>query len=397
LSQTDARFNVPTMVITTGITCLGISLWTSLRPVMLSDLGASDLQVSVASFAWEAGTALAAVCGGRLADRWGRVPIVVGATYLAACSVMGASLCASWLQLSLWFMVWNLAVGGQGPANGALIGESAGERQSGKAFGAVEFAVCIAFIIGPLVGARMITLWGTRSLLLVSCILFILAALARHLRLKETLSQPEEVSGGTMVLLQVLFMPQTRRLLVPSLVLNTIMCLSLRGPFMTLHAYQTMGLSKVQIQLLTAAGSAAAALASLGAAWLVPRWGSRLSLAIGVLGLGGGVLLWCGQQGLLAIMACYITLHLFMQLAYIALRAYQFEHTRAQNRATMLGVVSTLTGLGASLSIPLAGWLRTWALPGTPFWLSLAIGGVGAAILMVEKEQPAPGAETLQG
>ena len=88
--------NVPTMAVTAGVIVGATMLWVPIFSLILRDLGASDLQISIAISIWAAVGAVAQYGAGRLADKVGRFPIIVYSMHVGGLALIVAAFMPTW-------------------------------------------------------------------------------------------------------------------------------------------------------------------------------------------------------------------------------------------------------------------------------------------------------------
>ena len=364
--------NVPVMAVTTALNVASITMWSPILSLIMRDLGATDLQISLANAAWAAGSALVQFQGGRWGDRHGRLPIIVYPTYLAGLAIGAAALMRSWLPFALTLIFWNIFNAVQSPVFSPFVGESVPPDRRGWAFGRLEGAIGVGVVVGPLLGARLLPLVGARGLLLTTAVILIVTGATRHLFLRET--RPESIGSRPFTFRDVLG-GRLRLVLLAVVFYNVILSMTLWGPFLPLHATDAMALGKSTIQLFSAFASVVAALVSPLAGRAVERFGSYRVLAVGGFGLGVASLLWSAQRGLAAIAIGYFLMALGFQFVMVSSDAFRVHAVDDAIRGVALGAIGTLTNLSTVVIVPLAGYLKgLWA--GSPF-LMAALAGLG--------------------
>jgi len=372
------RSNVGVMALSTGLNLAATMLWYPSLPLILRDLGANDLEVSLCTTVWTGGVALLQYWGGRWADRYGRHPIIVYPTYLAAVVAAAVSLTDHWFWFALVFTGWHAANAIQTPVFSAVVGESVAPERRGWAFGVVEFSLCIGIIAGPLIGAAFWPSIGSKGLFRLTAGIFLASAAIRHRFLNET--RPESSGQGGFSLGQVLG-GRLRLVLAVAVAFKLVASLTFWGPFLALHAGDAMGLSKQQVNLFFAAGSVASAVMSLLAGGAVKRWGTRRVLPLGAGLLAVSTLAWSVQRQPWAILAGYLAISGGCQLGMVALETFRVEALPDSIRGRALGAVGTIGNLMVAAAVPLAGLLRMRVNPAAPF----ALAAVAAVVLMLSQ------------
>jgi len=356
------------MAVTTALNVAAMTMWSPILPLILRDLGASDFQVSLSVATWTAVAALFQYQGGIWSDRWGRRPTLVYPTYACAVAISAAAFMPSWRSFVLVYILWYVANAIQGPTFSTIIGEAVPPERHGHAFGLVEFAIGVGVVAGPLLGAYLLPLVRARGLLLITGATFLCTAVVRHALLRET----RPASAGTLHFrFTHILSGRLAVVLLISVAYYLVISVTMWGPFLALHASDAMGLSKSQINVFYAAGSAVSALCSLLAGRALSRWGVYRVLSWSTLALGGTVLIWSLQRHLLAIAAGMLAVSAAFQFSMVASDAFRVVALPETIRGRALGAIGTASSLAAAVAVPLAGYLRE-RLALAPFVLAAA-------------------------
>jgi len=354
------------MAVTTALNVGAMTLWSPILPLILRDLGASDFQVSLSVAIWTAVAAFFQYQGGIWTDRLGRHPTIVYPTYLCAVSIAAAALMPSWRAFVAVYVLWYVANAIQGPVFSAIIGEAVPPERQGHAFGVVEFAVGVGVVVGPLVGAYLLPIVRAQGLLLITGAVFLCTAITRHALLQET---KPAAAGSLHFRFTQVFSGRLAVVLLISAAYHLVLSTTMWGPFLALHASDAMGLSKSQINLFYAAGSAVSAVSSLLAGRAVARWGCYRVLSWATLSLGAIVLLWSLQRHLVAIVAGMLAIAAAFQFSMVASDTFRVIALPDSIRGRALGAIGTVSSLTAALAVPVAGYLRL-IFPLAPFLLA---------------------------
>ncbi len=356
--------NVPAMAITSSMCIGGMMLFMPVLSLIFRDLGASDLNISISAAAWTTAAALSQYLGGQWSDRFGRVPVLVFACFAGSAALALASFASSWLPFLFLYIGFQFNHAVQGPVFSSTVGESVEPHRRGRAFGLVELCIAVAAAGAPLLGARMMELTGTQQLLLLASGLWFGAGVIRYRMLRETRPDIAAATGFS-------FSEVVRgRLLSVTLVAvgaQVMLTLTKWGPFMALHASDSMGLTRVQINSFYALGAVCAVFISPLAGSVVERFGCYLTLAGWVITFGVGFLFWSMQSSIPAIIASYIVIGISFQLCMISLGAFRMAALDDDIRGKALGALGTLSMLTAAAAVPLVGYLQRFLGPFTPF------------------------------
>jgi hypothetical protein len=176
--------------------------------------------------------------------------------------------------------------------------------------------------------------------------------------------------------------PPLRRVLLVLVGFNSLLALTLWGPFISLHASDAMGLSRPAINQLAAAGSAVGIIMSIVAGGAVSRWGYAPVLRVGLPALGAMAVLWSMQRSMPAIVGFYILMYAAFQLAMISSDTFKVSALPEETRGRALGAIGMSSGLLTAPLVPLASLLRTTIGSSAPFYVALLPVAVGLVSLL---------------
>ncbi|RJQ06855.1 MAG: MFS transporter [Bacillota bacterium] len=380
--------NVPAMAVTTAVIVGSNMLWAPIFSLIMRDLGASDLQISLAISVWALIGAVAQYYAGLLADRVGRFPLIVYPMHLGGLALVAAGFMPSWLPFAVIYTVWAVGNAVTSPVFSLIVGESVPPAKRGRAFGLIEFSIGVSLILGPLAGAKLLPYVGAKGLLIISGVLVAAAATGRLLSLRET--RPES-TGSKPFAFRHVFEGRMGLVLLAVALWNVVLVMTMWGPFLSLHASDAMGLSKPTINLFFALSSVVSALMSLLAGKLVGRFGANRMLSIGGLGLAAAVVLWSVQRSMAGIVGGFVLMSAFMMLAMVASDTFRVSVVEESVRGRALGAIGMITGFATAVATPVAGYLKQFSST-APFWISLAAAaGLAASVVALTRHDTRTG------
>lgn len=365
--------NVLIMGLTTGGFVLVIQTWQRLIPLQLKHLGATDLTVSVIFGVLAVASGLAQYPGGLLADRLGRKPLIVWPTVAAGLLYGWAAFAQHWLLLTLPLALVNLGSSFQSASFNAIMAESVPLERRGSAFGSFWFFLSVSFAAGPALGALLLPYSSFGGLMFATAVAALLAAAVRQGWLQETRGQ---AASGPPFHLRQLLEGDLLLLLLAGCLFVAAYGLTIMGPFMTLYTAEVQGLNEQQILTLSAVGGTTAVLASYLGGFASRRWGSRLTLAVGIFSHVGTTLMWTGQQRYLPVLLWYALSFSTLQVALVAYDTLKTEIASRSSAGAVLGALGTATTASAGLMPPLAGLMLQRFGVAAPYWLATALGGL---------------------
>jgi len=345
--------------------------WYLLLPLYFRELGATDAEVGLAYSLLAMGFSVMQFAGGLLADRYGRkLPIVLPTLLFAPLYALAGSV-QSWVALLITLLAINSLSAIQSPAFISIMAESVPERQRGMAFGFFEFAVSLGITIGPALGAALLSRLGMRSLIYSTALMSLLCAVLRAVGLHETNHQPSPIELAS---LKQLHQPRLLWFLLAAILLVCIYNWTLWGPFVSLHAEDTLGLSKPQINNLFAVGGFACMVASLLGGHSASRFGGRHLLIAAGLGHVVTMVSWALAGTSPLGLALFVTTNMGLQMAIIAYQTLLTQVTPRVSRGAIVGLVGTMTGVIGGVAPTVGAYLRDGFGSAAPFWIALIAG-----------------------
>jgi MFS transporter, DHA1 family, multidrug resistance protein len=168
---------VRTLTATVFLQWLGASAIIPMLPVFVRRLGGSDVAAGVVMASFFAAGVLLQYPTGRLADRIGRRPVLIGGLLLFGAASLGFLAPITPADAVLLRALQGAGAGAAGVASLAMISGSVALERRGRAFAAVYGGEIAGLAIGPLVGSVI----GTRSMWIVfmgSAVLSVAASVA---------------------------------------------------------------------------------------------------------------------------------------------------------------------------------------------------------------------------
>ncbi len=356
-SPRSQRRNMVVLLTTTLAIVGGRYLWWQLIPLRLRTLGADDGQVSLV-FSLMLLLGPMQLAGGLVSDRLGRrYAIAVPSLALVPCLII-ALLARHWLWMGV--ALWLIGIVGavQQPGFQALLAESADDAGRGRVFGAFYMITALAMMLGPALGAALLPGLGIVGLMGITAGAAFVAGMARLLLLREG----RFAAAGEAVALEgrlLLREPLLRRLIVTHCLYMLLLSLTLQGPFVALHAADSLGMGEQAVNVLFALGGIGAALAALGGGGLADRFGGRATGAV-LLGLHALMLIaWAGltPSGWLGY-ALFAVSWIALQAGMVGYATWFSAFAPAAVRGRVLGLVGAVGSVVSALGPQAGAWLR---------------------------------------
>lgn len=238
LKSTDWQRNFKIAWIGTFFTGASFSIVMPFMALYIEELGVkgdmvewyAGLSVAISALA----SALVSPIWGRLADRYGRKPMMIRASMVMTFTMGGLALVPNVFWL-LFLRTLNGLFAGYVPNATALIASQVPQNRSGYALGTLSTGLTAGVLIGPLLGGTLSEAFGMRgTFLLVGLILFI-CCLLTIFGLREDF-QPVE-KGEMMTLSQVFARIPSKSMLIGLFVTSMIMQISAQSiaPMLALY------------------------------------------------------------------------------------------------------------------------------------------------------------------
>ena len=238
LKSTDWQRNLKIAWIETFFTGASFSIVMPFMALYIEELGVkgdmvewyTGLSVAISALA----SALVSPIWGRLADRYGRKPMMIRASMVMTFTMGGLALVPNVFWL-LFLRTLNGLFAGYVPNATALIASQVPQNRSGYALGTLSTGLTAGVLIGPLLGGTLSEAFGMRgTFLLVGLILFI-CCLLTVFGLRENF-QPIE-KGEMMTLSQVFAKIPSKSILIGLFVTSMIIQISAQSiaPMLALY------------------------------------------------------------------------------------------------------------------------------------------------------------------
>ena len=238
LNSTDWQRNLKIAWIGTFFTGASFSIVMPFMALYIEELGVkgdmvewyAGLSVAISALA----SALVSPVWGRLADRYGRKPMMIRASMVMTFTMGGLALVPNVFWL-LFLRTLNGLFAGYVPNATALIASQVPQNRSGYALGTLSTGLTAGVLIGPLLGGTLSEAFGMRgTFLLVGLILFI-CCLLTIFGLRENF-QPVE-KGEMMTLSQVFAKIPSKSMLIGLFVTSMIIQISAQSiaPMLALY------------------------------------------------------------------------------------------------------------------------------------------------------------------
>lgn len=267
------------------LAALGTSIANIALPALAEAFSAPFTQVQAVMVGYLVALTVAVLIAGRLGDRWGLKPALIGGLILFA---VASVLCS--LASGLWWLVAARALQGIGAAflmtlAMALMRQTTPQERMGRAMGLLGMTSALGTALGPTLGGLLLAELGWRSIFWVLCPL---ACIALMLILVALPTEPGKRTVKPPGLWSALDRHLAPGLIVNVLVAGIVMTTLVVGPF---YLGTGLGLDARTVGLVMATGPGIAIFCGIPSGRLVDAWGSRRVLSLGLFLLATGAIM----------------------------------------------------------------------------------------------------------
>jgi MFS family permease len=358
---------------------IAAGMYPILLPIYMTKIGASVQQVGIAFTLSSVVMLVFQIFGGWVSDSIGRLKAVAIGSAGGVLGFFALSLAPTWQ----WMMVAIMAIGFPralvGPSFGAFIAENSTEENRGKVYGITDTIFQITGVIGPALGGFLAGFWGFKGMLLVSAVIYTLAA---GLRIwMATSMQPKKEAQTTQTLSTDSFKSSFKKmwgmilgggLLTWLLVTDGVRDVAFRlsGELQPLYLEQIGGLTVQQIGLLGSIFSVAWMFTPMLSGKLSDKFGERVPISIGFLFIFASMMIFLNTSGFAGFVLAWVISGMGVGLlspAYQSLISKAVPHNML---GIFNGVFSSSIGL-VSLPAPYIGaFLWENIRPSFPFYIT---------------------------
>jgi len=369
----------PVLFLTVFIHLLGFGIIIPLLPYYAETYGASGLTVGLLTTSFSLMQFLFAPLWGRLSDRIGRRPVLIGSLLVTGVSYVAFATAESLTMLFASRMLAG-AAGAVISTAQAYVADTTSQADRTKGMGLIGAAFGMGFIFGPAIGGSL-SHWGFAVPAYAAAGLALVAAVFAHFRLRESL--PREVRAQRaaegpplhgLTMLGALRRPQVGPVLVTFFVAT--LCFAGMEAVLALFCERTYGLGPSHIgYLLAYVGIVAAVLQAGFVGKLAKRFGERTLARSGLALIGAGFV----ASGLAPPFAIFLVamgaVAVGSGLSNPSLSGLVSIATPPEEQGSILGFYQSLGSLGRAVGPFLGGLTFDHLGPGAPLWLAGALLG----------------------
>ena len=265
------------------------NMFTILLPIYLTELGASIGQVGLVFTLTSVVMFIMQIIGGWISDSIGRLRAIAIGSIGGVIGYIAILLAPTWQWMLVALAVLRFPYALVGPSFGAFIAENSAEENRGRVFGVTDTIYQITGVLGPPMGGFLAGAYGFKLMLLVSAILYTIAAGLR-IWMATTMRSPQDAPPQRLTTDSLRTSLKTMAgMLVGGGVITWILitdgvrdiAFRLSGELQPLYLEQIAGLSFEQIGLLGSAFSGAMMITPMLSGRISDRYGERVPISIG--------------------------------------------------------------------------------------------------------------------
>ena len=361
-------------------------------------LGASITDIGIFSMISTAESLLFQLPGGLIADRYGRRKMILAGTVFRTLGPVFYLMAPSWE----WVIPGAMVAGMTSlymPAFNAIIAESLPSERRGSGYGVYNTITRIPSIIAPLLGGLLVDTYGlyrgVRVFLMLQIGASILGIIIRFFNLKETVVH--RTGKRPPILPKAQTFKELPRPIFIMIIVSIIGSFSGRLVFdyINLYALDIIKITPTNLGIITSIAGLVQMVLTLPSGILSDKYGRKNNIMV-------SRVIAPVTQYFMTSVSGFTPFMLVMSFNAVGLafggggvraggsawNALIADIVPSHKRATVNGVIGTLTAVVAAPSSVLGGWLWETFYPQLPFQLSAVIGLVAAAVFWFGVHEP---------
>jgi MFS family permease len=400
--------NILIVSLTTTMWSMCDNGWRTFWPLwMKNEMGASVVIIGMLSMIRDSGPFLFQLPGGILADRFGRKKIIIYGTALRFIPPVLYLTARTWEQTIPALMLDALTQIYM-PAFNAIVADSLPSRQRGTGYGAYRMITSLPLVVMPVIGGVVMDSMGyangVKIFLYAELIVAVAIVILRYKYITETLEtkteKPTDYTTRRESLSSTFNVPRT---VWKMAVVSTASSFASRlvMQLAPIYARDVLNITNTELGLASTLGSLISTTLALPGGMLADRTSRKsiilLPMIVSPLATFSVTLVSGFQQYLIVQLINGTVMGIgggaYGQTGGSAWQALLADLVPRQKRATVNGILGTITGVMAAPSSWIGGSLWETYTPETPFQLSLSFGYVAAAIFGIFVKEPKKGEE----
>ena len=391
--------NILAIAFTTAMWSMVQGGYRAFWPKYLQDhLGATVTNIGLFSMISTAERLLFQLPGGLIADRYGRKKIIIFGSFIRTLGPVLYFMAPTWE----WVIPGALAAGMTSlymPAFTAIVAESLPSKRRGSGYGVYNTITRIPNIIAPFIGGLVIDslglVEGVRTLLLVQIVVSSLTVIIRYLTIKETLVH-KKGKRPPMIPSKETFKTLPRPIFV-MMIVSIISSFSGRlvMDYSSLYAIDILKVSYTQLGAIGSIAGIVQTVLTLPSGMLSDKYGRKNNIMV-------SRVVSPVTQYLMSVATGYDSYLIIRSLNGVGMafggggvraggsswNALIADIVPSEKRATVNGVIGTLTAVVAAPASIIGGWMWETFYPQLPFQMSAIIGLISAGVFWIGVKEP---------
>lgn len=290
------------------------SMFPMLMPIYLTELGASVTQVGLVFTLSSVAMLILQLIGGWVSDSIGRLRAIALGSIGGVIGYTAILLAPSWQWMLVAISVSQIPYALVGPSFGAFIAENSTKENRGKVYGMTDTIFQITGVLGPPLGGFLTGAYGFKMMMLVSAVLYAIAAGLR-IWMATTMTSPEEKAPEKLTAASFKLSLKTMwAMLIGGGVITWIfvtdgvrdIAFRLSGELQPLYLEQVAGITVQQIGILGSIFSMAMMFTPILSGRISDKYGERVPISIGFLMVFGAFMIFLQVNAFLGFAVTWI-------------------------------------------------------------------------------------------
>lgn len=342
------------------------AMYPMLMPIYLTELGASITQVGLIFTLTSVVILILQIFGGWVSDSIGRLRSIAIGSVGGILGFVAVLLAPTWQWMLAALCVLQFPYALVGPSFGAFIAENSTTENRGKVYGLTDTIFQITGVVGPPLGGFLVGRYGFKLMLLVSGVLYSLAAILRIWMATTvrttTEANPRKLSTASLKtsLKALVAMVAGGGVLTWIFLTDGVRDIAFRlsGELQPLYLEQVAGITVEQIGLLGSVFSIAMMFTPILSGKMVDKYGERVPISLGFLLVFGAFMIFLQVGTFIGFAICWVVFGIGVGLLSPAYQSLVSKVVPQDMLGTFTGLFRSSLGL-LSLPAPYIG-ARLW-------------------------------------
>lgn len=302
-----------------------------------------------------------AILAGVLADRIGRMKVLMFTIILFSISSGLSALSTTLAMLLVLRFFMGLGLGGEGPVAATIVNEHAPKKTRGRWVVLLESFWAIGWLLAAIIGYFVIPTLGWRAALLIGAIpAFIAIYIRRGVPESKTFKQIDKERSSIWGNFKTLWSPKYRRATSMNWILWLLVMFTYYGMFLWFPSIMVLkGFDMIRSFGYVLIMTLAQLPGFLSAAWLIEKIGRKAVLIGYLIAVAVSALFFGNAETATALVASGLALNFFFPGVTGTIYAYATENYAAEVRATGSGMANALGRVGSIIAPVLVGAMVT--------------------------------------